>query len=573
VTLGTSRQLYSVSAPGATPKHLSGLPRGARYLQWSRDTVRRYVVYALDQGGSEAYRFYRYDLDTETTTPLTSQPARAYAGGFDREGTRLAFSSNERNGVDSDIYVVDVQRPENRKLVYAGGGDYAVTGWLDDAHIVVEHLTSHSRTALFSLDLDNGRLQPLVGEGKAGVRVRDATRDRSDPVMYLAADLGGDFASLHALDPSKRATSPLLPDLKWDIVSVQALADGRTLALLVDEDAQNKLYLFDLGTRALREIQNVPPGFLTRIAVHPTLPLMAVDVIGPEGISGVWTYDAEANRFEAWAVSPAENPLPSPEVIHYPTFDQVDRKPRLIPAIIVRTSANNAGKHPVVIELHGGPALQARALVQPWDGIAYAGATVIRPNVRGSSGYGTAYEELDDREHRENAIRDVGALLDWISTRPDLDAARVCVLGESYGGYMVLATMAHYSGRLRCGVDLFGISDIPTFLKESEHGHFAEAQRAEFGDWRDPQMLSFLQSISPAPQAHRIRAPLMIYQGANDVRVKPHQSRSMTEQIRAVGGHVVYIEAPNEGHTLDRPLTQFYVGVAWMEFMSRHQSD
>jgi dipeptidyl aminopeptidase/acylaminoacyl peptidase len=526
------------------------------------------VVFALDQGGSDRYRFYRYDLDTGTTTPLTPQPARAYAGGLDQAGTRLAFMSNERNGVDSDIYVVDVQRPESRKLVYAGHGDYAAAGWLDDTHVLVEHLTSHSRQALFSLDLNTGLLEPLLGG--TGVRILDATRDRRDPVMYLAADLDGEFASLHAMDINKGATSPLIPDLKWDVASVQALADGRTLALLVNEDAQNSLYLFDLGTRTLRKVQNVPPGFLTRIAVHPTLPLLAIDVLGLDGLSGIWTYDAQANRFEAWAVSPAEDALPPPEVIHYPTFDQVDGSPRLIPAIIVHTSAHHAGRQPIVIDFHGGPRLQARALVQPWDAIAFTGATVIRPNVRGSSGYGTTYESLDDREHREDAIRDVGALLDWIGTRSDLDANRVCVVGESYGGYMVLATLTHYSDRLRCAVDLFGITDFPTFLKESEQGHFPEAQRGEFGDWRDPRMLRFLQSLSPAAQADRIRVPLMIYQGANDVRVKPRQSRSMAEHISNAGGHATYIEAPNEGHGIEQPLTQFYVGAAWMEFMSRY---
>jgi dipeptidyl aminopeptidase/acylaminoacyl peptidase len=572
VTLGTSRALHTVSAPGARPERVSGLPTGARYLQWSRDTVRRYVVYALDQGGSDRYRFYRYDLDTATTTPLTARPARAYAGGLDRGGTRLAFMSNERNGVDSDIYVVDVQQPETRKLVYAGGGDYSAAGWLDGTHVLVEHLISHSRRALFSLDLDTGLLKPLLRGRDTGVRILDVTRDRKDSVLYLAADLDGEFASLQGLDMSKGATSPLIPGLKWDVVSVQALADGRTLALLVNEDAQNRLYLFDLDSRALRKVQNVPPGFLTRIVAHPTSPLVAIDVLGLDGLSGVWTYDAEANRFEAWAVTPPEDALPPPEVIHYPTFDQVDGQSRLIPAIVVHAAPHATGRQPVVIELHGGPAMQARALVQPWDAIFYSGATVIRPNVRGSSGYGTTYESLDDREHREDAIRDVGALLDWIGTRSDLDASRVCVIGESYGGYMVLATLTHYGDRLRCGVDLFGISDFPTFLKESEQGHFPEAQRGEFGDWRDPQMLRLLQSISPTGQADRIRTPLMIYQGANDVRVKPRQSQSMAEHIRAAGGHVTYIEAPNEGHGLEQPLTQFYVGVAWMEFMSRYLS-
>jgi dipeptidyl aminopeptidase/acylaminoacyl peptidase len=165
-----------------------------------------------------------------------------------------------------------------------------------------------------------------------------------------------------------------------------------------------------------------------------------------------------------------------------------------------------------------------------------------------------------------SALFSTGSALVPISMRA------VCVIGESYGGFMVLATLTRYGDRLRCAVDLYGISDFPTYLKESEQGHFAEAQRAEFGDSRDPRMLRFLQAISPAAQAAQIRVPLMIYQGANDVRVKPRQSRSMAEHIRSTGGHVTYIEVPNEGHGLEQPLTQFYVGITWMEFMSRYLS-
>jgi dipeptidyl aminopeptidase/acylaminoacyl peptidase len=569
VTLGT-RRLYSVAAPGAKPEPVSGLPTGATSLRWSRDTVQRYVVYALDQGGSEQYRFYRYDLDSRTTTALTTQAAGSNLGGFDRGGTRWTFASNERNGVDRDIYVMDVRRPETRTLAYRSSGTYSAEGWLDDTHVLVSRALGINRRTLFSLDLETGLLAPLVRGRDAGVRLLDTTRDRKESVLYLAADLDGDFASLEAFDAKSGAISPLVPNLTWDVVAVEALSDERTLALLINEDAQNSLYLFDLRTKTLRQVQNVPGGFISQIAAHPTLPLLALDVVGFDGLSGVWTYDAQANRFEAWAVMRSEDTLPPPEVIHYPTFDQVNGRPRLIPAIVIHTSAGKPGeRQPVVIDLHGGPTAQARALVGPVDTMAFNGATVIRPNVRGSSGYGTRYETLDDREHREDAVRDVGALLDWIRTRPDLDSGRVGVVGGSYGGYLALAAMTHYSDRLQCGVDLFGISDFPTFLKESERGFFPEAQLGEYGDARDPQMLRFLESISPARQAERIRVPLLIYQGANDMRVKPQQSRSMAERIRAAGGHVTYIEAPNEGHGINQPLTQFYVGAAWMEFMRR----
>jgi dipeptidyl aminopeptidase/acylaminoacyl peptidase len=205
----------------------------------------------------------------------------------------------------------------------------------------------------------------------------------------------------------------------------------------------------------------------------------------------------------------------------------------------------------------------------PIDEVMYENAVVIRPNVRGSRGYGKTYESLDDREHREDAVRDIGALLDWIAKQPGLDPERVVVTGGSYGGYMTLATLIHSGSRVRCGVELVGVSHWPAFLEESEKGHYPEAQRGEYGDSREPAMRQFLLSISPSTHADQIRVPLMIYQGANDVRVKPQQSRVMVQRIRGAGGQVTYLEAANEGHTLDQPLTQFYMGIASMEFLER----
>lgn len=213
-----------------------------------------------------------------------------------------------------------------------------------------------------------------------------------------------------------------------------------------------------------------------------------------------------------------------------------------------------------------------QATVSPaphYELIRRLGATVIAPNVRGSRGYGKRYAALDDREHREDAVRDIGALLDWVSTQRDLDANRIVVSGASYGGYMTLASLVHYSDRVKCGFDLFGISDFVTFLRASQQEHYPESQRAEFGDERDSATRTLLESISPARHAARIRVPLLIFQGANDVRVKPQESRQIAHEIRKAGGTVTYVEAADEGHGMEQPLNQLYVGALALEFMER----
>ena len=396
------------------------------------------------------------------------------------------------------------------------------------------------------------------------------TLDRRSNIAYLGTDLDGEFVGLHAFDPATGTAAPLAPTLGWDVEDVAALAERRTLVLLVNENAWFRLYTYDLATGRLAAVPGQPGRFPTRIAAHPTLPLVALDVVDTAGVTGVWTYDFERQVFEGWALPDVGLSTPEPEVIHFPTFDQgPDGLPRQLSAVVRRPGDPLASPQPVLIDIHGGPTAQALARVQPQDAVPGPRPVVIRPNVRGSTGYGRSFSALDDGPRREDAVRDIGALLDWIDTQPNLDGSRVAVMGASYGGYVALAALARYGDRLRCGVDMFGIADLPAFLAESEAGHYAEAQRGEYGDARQPAMRRFLESISPIAAADRIRSPLLVYQGANDIRVKPQQSRALVERVRQAGGSVVYIEAPDEGHGLARPVTQFYFGVAMIEFLMR----
>jgi dipeptidyl aminopeptidase/acylaminoacyl peptidase len=148
---------------------------------------------------------------------------------------------------------------------------------------------------------------------------------------------------------------------------------------------------------------------------------------------------------------------------------------------------------------------------------------------------------------REDAFRDIGALLDWIATQPELDQSRVMVYGGSYGGYMVLASLMHYSDRLRGGVNIVGISDFITFLENTE-SYRRDLRRVEYGDERDPQMRAFFERISPLRNAERITAPLFVIHGQNDPRVPVSEAEQIVREVRANGYPVWYMNALNEGH-------------------------
>jgi dipeptidyl aminopeptidase/acylaminoacyl peptidase len=201
------------------------------------------------------------------------------------------------------------------------------------------------------------------------------------------------------------------------------------------------------------------------------------------------------------------------------------------------------------VAIHGGPEGQSRPVFsstyQLW--LNKLGVAVVLPNVRGSNGYGKAYLALDNGVLREDSVRDIGALLDWIAGQPDLDAGRVAVYGRSYGGYMTLASTVHYSDRLAAAIDVVGISSFVTFL-ENTQDYRRDLRRAEYGDERDPAMRAHLEKISPVNNAGRIGVPIFVVQGQNDPRVPATESIQMVEALRERGNTVWFMNALNEGH-------------------------
>jgi len=180
--------------------------------------------------------------------------------------------------------------------------------------------------------------------------------------------------------------------------------------------------------------------------------------------------------------------------------------------------------------------------------------------------YKKTYVKLDNGPKREDSVKDIGALLDWIAKQPDLDANRVGVIGGSYGGYMCLATMTNYNDRMRCGIDLFGIGNFTTFLKNTS-AYRADLRRAEYGDERDPAMQAVFEKISPINKIKNITKPMLVYHGKNDPRVPLSESEQMVSGLKQQGNTVWYIMAKDEGHSLAKKANRDYTYGAMMLFL------
>jgi dipeptidyl aminopeptidase/acylaminoacyl peptidase len=343
----------------------------------------------------------------------------------------------------------------------------------------------------------------------------------------------------------------LTADIPWDVEGVTFSEDRTRAVFSVNAGGISHLYLLDPSTRDFRRIEGLPEGIIGGRSFSPDGRQLGFTLNSATTPSDVFSVELGDDTFthgvpSRWTFSEVGGLDPdmfaSPELIEYESFDGL-----AVPAFVYRPQGE--GPHPVVIRIHGGPESQSRpgfsSVFQSW--INKYGLAVLDPNVRGSAGYGATYLGLDNAMLRENSVRDIGALLDWIETQPDLDQERVMVYGGSYGGYMVLASLMHYGDRLRGGVNIVGISDFITFLENTE-SYRRDLRRAEYGDERDPAMRAHFEQISPLRNADRITAPLFVIHGQNDPRVPVTEAEQIVAQVRANGYDVWYMNALNEGH-------------------------
>jgi len=502
-------------------------------------------LFTKDVGGDEQYQIYYFDAAAGEIRRLTDGDARYGSPVWTTAGDAFAFRSNRRNGTDWDLYLASPAGGEPEMIFEGEGywlpGDFAP----DDRRLAVLKYVSVTNSTLGVLDLESGEMQEIrAGDAPAFYAPVEFAADGDG--LYILSDAGSAFRTLRYVDLASGEIEELTGDLGWNVETADLSPDGELMAFSVNEDGRSRLHIRRTEGWRRQPAPGLPPGILGGLEFSPDGSRIAFTLAQATAPADVFVYDLENERLTRWTESEVggldTDRFVAPDLVHYESFDG-----REIPAFVYRPQ--RPGPRPVVIQIHGGPEGQYRpnysAYAQHWA--SEMGMAVIAPNVRGSSGYGKTYVGLDNGRKREDSVRDIGALLDWIAEQPGLDENRVVVFGGSYGGYMVLASMVHYSDRLMGGIDIVGISNFVTFLENTEDYRKA-VRRPEYGDERDPEMRAFLEEISPANHAEKITKPLLVIQGANDPRVPLSESEQMVHEIRENGREVWYLMAENEGH-------------------------
>ena len=547
-------QLHLVEAPGGARRQLTFQHEPITEAAFSPDSARSAYVFLKDSGGNENAQLYYQRLGEGTARMLTDGKSVNGAPLWSNSGREVAFFSTARDGHSYDISIVDPESGTLPRLAVAGDGSGAAWSALDwspdDSKLLVLKEVSVSEAYLYVVDLSSGQKREVEpSPTKVGILNAKFTRDGQG--VYLISDRDAEFARLRYINLFTNEKTVISEHIPWDIESLAISRDGHYLAYVSNQAGAGKLNLLDLRTHQDLTPPRLAAGIIGSLRFDADGKRLAFAFAAANQPRDAYVLDVAENHLEPWtrseagAVDPAKFVLP--RLVEFPTFDRVDGKPRVLPAYVFEPAT--PGPHPVLISLHGGPESQFRPGFDPW--IQYLvnelGFAVIAPNVRGSSGYGKTYMALDNGILREDAVKDVGAMLVWIGLHKEFDAKHVVVSGGSYGGYLALATLVNYSDRLRGGVDVSGIADFVSFLTNTAP-YRQNQRRAEYGDERELEMRIFLRRISPLTNADRITRPLLVVHGKNDPRVPVSEAEQIVNKLRAKGGEVWYLLAADEGH-------------------------
>jgi len=570
---GETRQIHLIELPMGMRHQLTFFGEPIDECTVCPDSRQSVFLFTKDSAGNEVHQIYKYDYVTGDYGLLSDGESRFNSVVWSRKGDKFALRSTRRNRRDYDIYLGDLSGMKSfRPILQEGGYWYPVTFSPDDKKLLVKKYVSSNESYYYIIDVGSGDITQIDPEAK-GVAYGTARWSPDMDGIYIVSDKFGNFKQLLYYDIQSKRFEILTKQIPWDIGETEISPSGNTVAFTSNENGYSRLYLMDTKSRSLNRV-SLPDGQIYNLQFKPDGNELAFSIITTTAPTEIYTLNLTSRTFLRWTHSEVggldSTLFVSPDLTHYQTFDSADGQPRSIPVFYYKPIRFKA-PFPVLIDVHGGPAAQADAYFSYFRQFLLneLGIAIITPNVRGSSGYGKEFMMLDDGYKREDAIKDIGALLDWIETQPQLDAQRVGIWGGSYGGYMVLAAMIHYNDRLHCGIDEYGISNFVTFLKSTGE-YRQDVRRTEYGDERDPKMREFLNRISPLTNAERIRGPMFIVQGLHDPRVPVSEAEQIVKAIRKNDVDVWYLLAEDEGHGLSRKSNRNFFQQALVLFLEKY---
>jgi dipeptidyl aminopeptidase/acylaminoacyl peptidase len=577
VRAGNSNQIHLLDAPLATPKQLTQYAEPVSSAAY-QPTRGDYFLFAKDSGGNEVYQIHRSEFVGGKTALLTDERVRNSAAVWSNQGDRFVHSAIEtdkdrkQSNVATQVRIVNPDDATQTKTIATlPGGGWGSFAWSpDDKQLAMMEYISINESNIWLLDIATGEKTRVTQKaGSESVSYQDVEFGADGKSLYTTSDANSEFLRLTSINLADKTQTVLTPDTNWNVESFALSRDGKYLAYVVNDNGASKLTVLYTPNLKVIARPNLPQGTLSALQWHRNLPELAFSLSSARSPTDVYSLDVVADKLTRWTSSAGEgrdtSDFVEPELVKWKSFDG-----REISGFLYRAPKKFGDKRPIVINIHGGPEAQYRPgfLARNNYFINEMGVHMLFPNVRGSSGYGKSFLKLDNGKLREDSVKDIGALFDWLGTQADIDTKRVLVTGGSYGGYMSLAVATIYPEKIAASIDVVGISNFVTFLERTE-SYRRDLRRVEYGDERDPDMRAHLQKISPLNRADKIAKPLFVVQGKNDPRVPFTEAEQIVATLKKSNTPVWYLLANDEGHGFAKKSNADFQFYSTIEFMRK----
>jgi dipeptidyl aminopeptidase/acylaminoacyl peptidase len=542
--------ISSIKAPGETSKTHKFISIPGIYDIYIQPQA-RYLIYNQDKDGTEKYQMYLYDMQNGKTALLSDGAGRDTEFVWSNSGEQVAYSSTA-GGKGVSLYLITPLKPESKRLLIKSDDNYlkAYSWSPDDKLLAYCEFKSLESSKLWVINLETGAKTLLSGQSNNESYYTDPQISKDGKGVYVITNYRSEVSRIEYIDLITKRHKFLNADEKWGVEEFQISPDGKQIAFLTNEDGISRLYLYDIATKRKKAISDLPLGVMSNLKWNNASTDCAFNFKSSNAPNDVYSVSVATGTVERWVKSFSNkmdlDQFPKPELIRWKSFDG-----RTISGFMYQPPRQYSGKRPVMIYLHGGPNDQVRPEFIYADNYLVNDLGIVRiyPNFRGSTGYGKTFEKLDNGFHREDSIKDIGALLDWIKSQPYLDPERVLVHGASYGGFLALSVAIRYGDRIRASIVEYGISEWISFISNPDiNVSFRDIWRAEYGDERDPKVRDYLVRLSPLNSIKQNQRPIFLLHGSKDPRVPIQQAEAIVSEMRQTHVPVWCFFGKNEGH-------------------------
>ena len=536
-------QVWTVPTAGGYPELVTAFEDPVGGVSWSPNGG--WLALSLSPGGGMNSQVYLVKPDGTGLRLLTAGgKSNNWLADWTRDGRAIALSSNRRTPDAMDAYYVDPSGTHRLVAQNRGIGTLFDTS-RDGRSALLSRLVSRGSNDLYLVSTDGGREVLLTAHEGPGEFFGVLSADAS--TVYLGTNKTTDNVAFGRVKVTGGAAGEIEVLIARDDAELDGIAidrAGRQLALRWNVGGRSELSLYDPATGKERRLASLPTDLVGSTGFSPDGRLLAVVGSGAAAPTDIWILDLADGRFRELTRSPHAGvdltALVRPELVRYTAHDGLPLSGWLYRA------KDASGPGAVVMDYHGGPEGQARpSFNSTYQALLLRGISVFAPNVRGSSGFGKKFVNLDNGPLRANGVRDIKATIDHLVRSGIADPRRIGIMGGSYGGYMVMAGLAEYPGEIAAGADLFGVVNFETFFKNTEPW-MAAISTVEYGDPKT--QADMLRELSPLHKVDRVVAPTIVLHGANDTNVPVVEAEQVVDSLKKRGVPVKYVLFPDEGH-------------------------